>query len=370
MASLPLHSLHTERGARLGADLGQECVLDYGSPVDEYRMLRQQVVLVDLSHRGRLCLMGADRGRLLHGQVTNDVLGLKSGEGCQAALVTAKGRFEADLAIHVLPDEILMEFDPGLTESLTQRFDHYIVADDVQVVDVAPHFALFTLQGPKSADVLQTLREGDPVSTREFQVTDWSHPEWGELYVMRRNRCGELGYDIYVPMEVVTSVWEALVQSTRQVGGGPAGWTALDWRRVEAGIPRFGVDLDATHLAPEAGAEYVRRAINYGKGCYIGQEVIARIRTYGQVTKSLQGLWLPTGMDTLPKRGEKLLVDGRERGYITSAIYSPTCQRSIALGFVRKEYNRVGSQLLRADHPEQGPVTVASLPFVPTEAPV
>src|SRR4029434_9067794 len=104
--------------------------------------------------RGRLCLLGADRVRLLNGQVTNDVASLKPGEGCYAALVTAKGRMQSDLNIYALPNELLLDFEPGLTAALQQRFEQYVVADDVQVVDVVPHYGLFRIQGPRAVEVV------------------------------------------------------------------------------------------------------------------------------------------------------------------------------------------------------------------------
>ncbi len=365
MIPLELHAQHASLGARFSGEQGMEIVGDYGDAMLEYRRLRDAVAVVDLSHRGRLCLTGNDRVRLLHGQVTNDVQSLALGQGCQAALVTAKGRFQCDLSIYALEDELLLDFEPGLTDGLVQRFDRYIVADDVQVINVAPHYALMSLQGPKVWDLLTQLNGVAPVKAITPTFVKWVHPEWGDVYLMNRDRCGEWGIDIYIPIAAQDVAWETLRQAAETLGGGVSGLTALNWRRIEAGIPRFGMDLDESNLPPEAGSDYVQRAIHYGKGCYIGQEIIARIRTYGQVTKSLRGMFLEGDIDKLPVRGQKIVLDGKERGYITSAIYSPTLKRPIALGFVRKECHTVGTRLKLAETLADTTLEIVSLPFVP-----
>ena len=149
--------------------------------------------------------------------------------------------------------------------------------------------------------------------------------------------------------------------STRAVGGRACGWRALEIARVEAGIPRFGADMDETNLAPESGIE--SRAISYSKGCYIGQEVIARIRTYGQVAKSLRGLKLADDLTALPVKGDKLFKDGKEAGYITSALRSPTLRANLALGYVRREHQAAGTVFTLTTAHGESRVTLASLPF-------
>jgi folate-binding protein YgfZ len=139
------------------------------------------------------------------------------------------------------------------------------------------------------------------------------------------------------------------------------GWQALETARVEAGIPRFGADMDETNLAPEA---LDTRAISYSKGCYIGQEVIARIRTYGQVARSLRGLRLGGQEKDLPARGAKLFLGEKEAGHITSAVWSPALQAIIALGFVRREANQTGRELELRTAGGKIRAQIADLPFI------
>lgn len=363
MASLSLHEFHSRLDARFGELNGEESVLDYGHPDVEHGWIGTSVAVIDLSFRGRLCLTGADRVRLLHGQVTNDVQALKGGEGCYAALVTAKGKMQSDLHVYALENELLLDFEPGLTRSLQERFDHYIVADDVQVVDVAPYYGLLSIQGPRASAAVARLDLGVALPETEHRFQHLADPALGDLYLVNLRRAGVPGYDLFVPVDALGMVWDKLVAAARAEGGGPAGWTALDRARIEARIPRFGTDLDETNLAPEGGDEFVRNAISYSKGCYIGQEVIARIRTYGQVAKALRGMQVISVTGTVPRRGDKLFHEGREVGMVTSAVDSRRLGGVVALGIVRRECNQPGTTLVVRSADGEGRATIVPLPF-------
>jgi folate-binding protein YgfZ len=284
--------------------------------------------------------------------------------------VTAKGRLESDLNIHALENELLMDFEPGLTERIVARLDHYIVADDVQIVDVAPHYGLLSVQGPKASDALTQLGVFTKMPGQPFAVVSVSDPTIGDLYVVDRSRTGwpkapatVPGYDVYVPTEALGMVFDKLVGASKSLGGRAAGWTALEQRRVESGVPRFGADLDETNLAPEGGDAFVSHAISYSKGCYIGQEVIARIRTYGQVTRALRGLKFRDGDREVVPRGTKLQKDGKDVGVLTTGFWSPSHAAVIALGLVRKECNALGTELQVAVGASGRTVQVVELPF-------
>lgn len=320
-----------------------EVVADYGDWLAEHAALRESAGVLDLSFRSRICITGTDRARWLNGQVTNNVKDSRVGQGCYAALVNAKGKLQSDLNIYCLADELLLDFEPGLTASVSQRLEKYIIADDVQLMDVAPHYGLLSVQGPKSDAVVQGLGLFNEIPTQPMHFTSIKDATLGELYLMNQPRMGTNGFDLFVPTPALGAVMDKLIAAARELGGRACGWTALETARVEAGIPRFGVDMDESNLAPEAGIE--SRAISYTKGCYIGQEVIARIRTYGQVAKSLRSLRLADDLKTLPSKGDRLFHDGKEVGFVTSAVKSPSLQANIALGYVRKEFNEPGTRL-------------------------
>jgi folate-binding protein YgfZ len=301
----------------------------------------------------------------------------------------------------VLENEILLDFEPGYSAAVAQRLEKYIIADDVQVVDVAPHYGLLSVQGPKAVEAIVSLplfrptpdpregalpprgltpsQEGNGQEVGESQIdspagsgfvhvparpmhfVSIKNAKLGEIYWMNLPRLGTSGFDVFVPTASLGVVAEQLIYAVKAVGGRPCGWQAMETARIEAGIPRFGLDMDETNLAPEAGIE--PRAISYSKGCYIGQEVIARIRTYGQVAKSLQGLRFADGTKVLPKQGERLYLDDKEIGYITSAAASTALRANIALGYVRREHNKIGTELVVRTDAGDLAARIVPLPF-------
>ena len=348
MDKLTLHDWHADLGARFINLVEMEAVTDYGDPMAEHAALSERAGVLDLSFRSRLCLTGADRKRFLHGQVTNEVNRLAVGEGCYAALVTAKGRMQSDLNIYCLPDELLLDFEPGLSQTVAQRLEKFIIADDVQVVDVAPHYGLLSVQGPLATDLLNETGLVRTLPAKPFSHEKLADSMLGETYLMNQPRLNTAGFDLFVPTASLRPIAEKLLAAARSVGGCPCGWQAFDLARIEAGIPRFGVDMDETNLPQECGIE--TRAVSYTKGCYIGQEVLNRIHTLGHVNRRLCGLRLADDLKTLPARGDKLFQAGKEVGAVTSAVASRKFSANLALGYLRREASRIGTELvLRAD---------------------
>jgi folate-binding protein YgfZ len=362
MEALALHEFHHGLNANTAFTEvnGMEAVAHYGDAAAEHRAIHESAAILDLSFRSRICLTGADRVRFLHGQVTNNVQGLQTGTGCYAALVTAKGKLQSDLNIYALQNELLLDFEPGLTKTVSERLEKYIIADDVEIVDVATAYGLLSVQGPKSEAVIRSLGLELAIPAKPFTFMSINDPNLGEIYLMNQPRAGGIGFDLFVPTPALGAVADKLIAAAKQQGGSAAGWTALEQARIEAGIPRYGADMDETNLASEA---IEQRAISYSKGCYIGQEVISRIRTYGQVAKALRGLRLDDSLKTLPAKGDKLFHDGKEVGYITSAVGSAKLKGNFALAYVRKEANQVGSQLTLHTPAGESPACIVELPF-------
>jgi folate-binding protein YgfZ len=397
MNPLMLHEFHHHLGARFTGLNDREIVNDYGDWLAEHTALRQNAGVMDLSSRSRICLTGADRVRFLHGQVTNDVKKLQIGEGCYAAITTNKGKMESDLNIFCLADELLLDFEPGLTEKVSQRLEKFIVADDVQIVDVAPHYGLLSVQGPRAEEVVLAIgligRDALPRVRADQQLgptfVKISDATLGEIYLMNRARLStgrsggneaqisdtsetphvvsyNSGFDLLVPNSSLAAVADKLIAAAKQIGGRAAGWQAFETTRIEAGIPRFGVDMDETNIPLECGPA-LRDAISYHKGCYIGQEVINRIHSVGHVTRELRGLRLADPASAglpLPQRGDKLFHNGREIGQVTSALKSPVLNATIALSYVRREANQIGTELTLRTAAGEYPVQIVELPFV------
>ncbi len=361
---LSLHEFHASLGARFTTVNGAETVADYGDVFAEHAALRESAAVFDLSFRSRVCLLGADRVRFLHGQVTNDVKKLRPGEGCYAALVTAKGKMQSDLNIFTLQDEVLLDFEPGLSRTVTGRLEKYIVADDAQVVDVGPHYGLLSVQGPKAEAVVRALGLFAELPAKPFASTKISDATLGDIYLMNHTRLEgavQGGFDLFVPSAAVAAVADKLIAAAKSVGGLAAGFTAFETARIEAGIPRFGADMDETNIPLECGIE--ARAVSYSKGCYIGQEVINRIHSIGHVNRELVGLRLADDLKSLPARGDKLFKDGKEVGHITSAIASPTLKANIALGYVRREAHAVGNEVKLRNASSESSASIVEMRF-------
>jgi len=361
--NLVLHELHARHGARFGDVAGAEVVLDYGDRAAELVALRKSAALLDLSFRGRLCVVGADRARFLHGQVTNDINRLAPGQGCYALLTSNKGRLQADLNVHCLAEELLLDCEPGLTARVTARLEKFIVADDAQIVDVAPHYGLLAVVGPRAAEAVTASGLFATVPAQEFHSLKQTDAALGELYLANVPRAGQPGWDVFVPVASLPAVAARLREAVTGADGTLAGWDALETVRVAAGVPRFGADLDETTLPQEAGLE--TRAVSFHKGCYIGQEVINRLRTIGQVTRALRGLRLPADLPALPVRGDKLRHADKEVGHITSAARVPWRNANLALASVRREGFAPGTELTLRTATGDWPVQVSALPFPP-----
>jgi folate-binding protein YgfZ len=335
---------------------------DYGDWLSEHKALRESAGVLDFSNRSRICLVGNDRVRFLHGQVTNDIKKLSIGEGCYAAIVTAKGKMESDVNVFNLQDELLLDFETGLAKKITARLEKFIVADDVQIVDAAPHYGLLSVQGPKAGEVIRGLDMFVKIPDKPFGSIKIADPNFGEVYLANNPRLGSAGFDLFIPNATLFAMTEKLTAVANKLGGCVAGWTAFETARIEAGIPRFGADMDETNLPLECGIE--SSAVSYKKGCYIGQEVINRIHSIGHVNKELRGLRLADDLKILPTRGDKLFHDGKEAGYLTSAVKSPALNANIALGHVRREAFQIGVRLALRTQAGESTAEIVELPLV------
>jgi folate-binding protein YgfZ len=309
---------------------------------DEFTALTKTAGLLDLSSRSRLCLLGEDRIKYLHGQVTNDINGLAENTGCYAALVNAKGKMESDLFAYRLAEEMLLDFEPGLIDAVKARLERFIIAEDVEVVDVAPHFGLLSVQGPKAAEVLVELNLPVPEENYALMKTE------ADIYVANQPRLGSTGFDFFVPVDLLHE-WKLRLAEHAPV----CNEAAFERARILATIPRFGQDFTEANLAPEGGIE--SRAISYSKGCYIGQEIIARIRTYGRVNRILRGLRL----EGAATKGDEVFLGDKMVGTLSSVIANPDA----ALALIHRDATELGTSL-RVDT-KNGSVTaeVATLPF-------
>ena len=359
---LALHDLHESLGAAFGERDGWQVPLHYGDAVAEHRAVRHSVGLADRSYRGKLRFGGKDRMAFLQGQITNDIQQLTESKGLYAAFLTFKGKMVADMELIQHGDAVLMDLEPVLTEKIRTQLSRYIFASDVKIEDVSDATAHFSLQGPASTDLLGKL-SGEvlpPLSERGMvQRNLKGHP----VTIIKTAYTGEDGYDLLLPVAHAADVWNLLMDAGRGMGFRPIGFEALEVLRIEAGIPRYGVDMDENVFPVEAGLE--EKAISYTKGCYTGQEPISRIKHLGHVNRHLIGFILED--PTPPQKGDKVTKDGQEVGFITSGTVSPTLEKTIALGYLRREIATAGQSVTILRGEKQVSASVALLPLYKRE---
>ncbi len=298
----------------------------------------RQSAFLDLSGRAKLRVTGNNRPRFLNGQITNDVRKASETVAIEACVLNAKGKMNAHIFISAAPDCYWVDADPALRETLLARLERYVIADDVQIENVTDRLSIFHVL----SSIVPTLRGCRIVSVRRFT---------------------EPGWDIWRDAAVHDAVSEQLLSTFDLLDS-----AAADTMRIEQGIPCWGRELTEEIIPIEANLE--ERTINYEKGCYIGQEVISRIKMSGQTNKRLHGL---VSLDEVPlKAGMKLvaaLAKGKEAGWITSATRSEIIGKEIALGYVKRGFNDPGTRVdaLAPENSGAGaaiPVEVVPLPFL------
>lgn len=293
----------------------------------------KQGAFFDLSSRVKLRLTGADRLRFLNGQITNDVRKATVNAAIQASVLNAKGKLSADIFVSTDEDSFLLDADPKLREALPARLDRYIIADDVQIEDVTDRFGIFHFTGEMTPVAAQPGRN---VKADRFGCAGWDF--WFEKTEHGRLRQEFAAHFVFCDEE------------------------CAELFRIEQGIPRWGRELTDQIIPNEANLE--ASSIDYAKGCYIGQEVISRMKMSGQTNKRLCGLISSSG---LPLRAGLTLASSedsaKEIGWITSATRSARLEKEIALGFVKRGFNSIGTRLQTLPPESSVPVVVVELPF-------
>ncbi len=350
---LPLHDLHARLGARFGEGDGYLVPLHYGEAATEHEAVRQRVGLIDRSDRGAIEASGRDRVAFLHGMLTNDIKALVPGHGCPAAFLDAHGKLVSLLLVHCLTDRVLLEMDRRLVEPTLAALDRFLISERVEFLDVGAAHGILTLAGPAARAALEKLAEQ---ALPELQVAHHVHLTVDGLPIraVRTEETGEEGYDLWVSPEGLRHLWErAMVAGARPVGR--EAWNIL---RVEAGVVWHTVDVDASTLIMEAP---LRHVYSLTKGCYIGQEVVARVTYRGHVNRKIVGFVFPD--PRIPAPGAGVFVEGQEVGRITSVVVSPAFKRGLALGFLRREHWEPGTKVEVAGNGEPLIAEVGALPF-------
>ena len=352
-----LFDIQLDHGAHFFEYSGWEIPHRFSSVDEDYDAIRSAAGVLDLSYCGVIEATGPDRVKFLHRMLTNDIEALAPGKGCYATFLTPQGRTLTDMRVYCLENSLLLTVEAGLGEKVVTGLRKFTIGNRVEIHDRSEDLAILSIQGPRSDKFLGQVASG---FAHPHELFDHSTIEIGpaNIRICRVDRTVAGGYDLLLAKDTLVSTWRLL--SARESSGiSPVGWDASNIHRVEAGIPLCGVDFDEAQIPLEAGLD---GAISLKKGCYIGQEIIARATYLGHLNRKLTGLVLAGKQPA--DRGAKIFREEKEVGWITSSVFSPSLGRPIALGYLRREVWEPGTNLLVKEGVSSIQSEVTTLPFV------
>jgi aminomethyltransferase len=291
-----------------------------------YHQLRDAAAWLDLTGRGKIKVTGEDRARLLHAMTTNDIQHLQPGQGCYAFFLNAHGRILADVNVLCFEDHFLLDTEPELASNLYEHLDKFIIADDVTLENLTHAVATVAVEGPGSPEVLEAAGALVPAAA-------YAHAQWGSATVARLSYTGSRGFFVIAPAGEKDDL-------IRRLATTEADREAFETVRIERAKPRYGPDISERYLAQETN---LMHALHFNKGCYLGQEIVERVRSRAQIHRRLCALAIDGSK--VPPPGTKLMAAEKPAAEITSAAYSPRLGMVAALAYVRVEFERPGTEL-------------------------
>jgi len=342
---------------RYGATCGAAGLVEqYADFESEYAALGSGVAIVDRADRGILEVSGKDRSNWLHNLTTNVVKTLAPGDGKYAFATIVQGRILFDLNVIVRPDNLRLDIARCFFKEAKAHFDKYIIMEDVSLRDCGDAFVLFGVAGDRASEVATTLGVSQMTAMADLGNVEVELNGVSCLFV-RNNFCGTAGFDLHVPADAAADVWSAMTDPDGRFRATPAGQQAIEVRRVEAGIPRSGVEITSEYLPAET--MQFDRAVSYQKGCYLGQEVIERMRTREKVARRL--VRLETAGDVVANCGDVIVHDDSKVGSVTSAVKSIATRRPLALGYVKSAVSDPGTKVVVCNRTGKLDATVSAL---------
>jgi glycine cleavage system T protein len=358
-----LHEHHVKLGATFEEVTGWLMPAHYGHTLDEYHAVREAAGLADLSHRGKLRVTGDDRVKWLQSVISNDILPLQPGQGRYSSLLTHKGKMLTYFRCYMQSNAVMLE-DAGeigdQTYAALRKFLLY--GTKAKLDNCAESWGLLLISGPKAALV---VNQAFGTGITDLKPLNFISAVIGgqTALIIRVEETGGQDVEVLIPAEGLVAAWERLMEAGAPHGITPIGSQAREALRIEAGIPKAGSDLNEDIVPPEANLE--EKAFSLSKGCYPGQEVVARMDTYGSVRRRLVGLVVRGSI--VPPRGAKLFTGDREIGWISSATMSPHLKAPIALGFPLRDFSAAGTTLSVEADGTRFEATVRALPFHPSQ---
>ena len=342
------------RAAEVTEVAGATVAAHFGDPGREYEAARHGVGLAHRSRRALFRVSGSDRSKILQALLTSDVAGLKEGEGQASLFLDNKGHVRGALDLWAEDDAVLAGCDVGFVESVLPDLGRYVLGADVSIEDRRDQETVIAVHGAGSEDSLSGA--GFPIPAEAPHAHIAGKIAGVEVRFARTPDLGTPGVEVHVPTSAIDNVWAALEETMCDFVPVCVGWNIAEVLRVESGITSFGHEISGEEFPQEAR---LNEAIDYQKGCYLGQETVARIHYRGQVKRVLSGLRAEFPLTI----GAKLISSDNEVGRVTSSAVSPRLG-SIALAYVRREESKSGAALdVRVDDEDLGTVRVVSLPF-------
>ncbi len=356
---LPLNDHHRASGASLKFWHERIVPERFTATKDEHQAVRERAGLIDWSTTGILRVTGADRAAFLHNLLTNDIKSLAPGAGCHAALLNASGKLLADLLVLAGAEEHWLLVDNLYAAGALDALQRYRITEAVMLANDSARFAILAVQGP---DSIRILRQVLDLPLAVLQPLDHHQAMVGAAPVrfVAHRITNYPGMLMIVPVADAAALWDAIVQRGQPKGLRPVGWDAFNMLRLEAGLPWYGIDIDDSNLLPETGLE--ETAVSGTKGCYVGQEIVARMATYGSASRKLMGLTLAG--TKIPDAKSVIVRGAEEVGSVTSACWSPVLQKAIALASLKRPFYEIGLDVEIAHRDGRIPATVVKWPFV------
>ena len=341
---------------------------DYGNPLEEYDAIDSSAGVIRLPYASVLSLGGKNAEQFLNGLVSNDVKSLETGQGTLAAFLDVAGKVQALSRIYKskVDDsaEFLLELESINTEKILRNLSRFVLAGGFSIENLSDSLSVISIQGRKSS-IIAAEASGEDVP-----LENYGHKKAAisgcSVRIVRHTRCSSDGFDVLVSSTESNNVWDTVlgVCEKLKIGAMPIGKTAFETARIERGIPKEPEDITPENILNETGLE---SAVSYTKGCYLGQEIVARIHWRGQPARRLCGLTLDVpDQASLPLPGTTLFTDeDRKAGHLTSVTQSFGLNRPIALGYVHKYHIASGTRLkIKAGDQIAGEAEVVTLPFI------
>lgn len=312
--------------------------------------------LIDLSVRGRILVSGSEAIMFLNGLITNDIKTLAVNSWMPAAFANVQGRLLAAVRILHREDGFLIDTEQATHDVVLGLIERFTLAGDFKVTDLTSETAELSVQGAKAVDTIQQVLGVQAAEVERQKSFDATAAGGAKVTLIRATHTAEDGFDLFIDRDHLPALCDAITAA----GARPISEETFEVLRIEAGIPRYGIDMDETNVVTETNLD---DAVSFTKGCYLGQEIIVRIKHRGHVAKKLTGILLED-RTAAPRNAKILSLDGKEVGRVTSSAFSPKLDRAVALAYLKYDYLAPETMVRVSSQSNEMSGSVAELPLV------